>query len=110
MKPINISTNQKDKLIEMCRKLFPDYRWHIEGILIEMFSGMNDAEIYEDEIPIETFHWFEFCVTKLYNEFKRRAIDIDLYFFTLNPEHCQWPKEYNHPIDYLYFKVKERNS
>ena len=116
MNPIELSCRQSERLLEMCKELFPEYK----EIYWNSGKGSNGSSEHlgfgtpEKDNPHFTefiyIHWFEFCITKLYNEFKRRAIDVDLYFFTLNPEHCQWPKEYNHPIDYLYFKFKQLKS
>ncbi len=107
MNTIELSCRQSERLLEMCKYLFPEYK-EINVYLVDTeFPEDNNIQTinFWDGINYgKSIHWFEFCITKLYNEFKRKAIDIDLYFFTLNPEHCQWPKEYNHPIDYLYFK------
>lgn len=113
MRAIEVLEEQQNKLIEMCKILFPEYLDIDYGLIIGEDTGgfiyNNDISLLDSKRGWINIPWFEFCVTNLYNEFKRRAIDIDLYFFTLNPEHCQWPKEYNHPIDYLYFKFKEIN-
>ena len=129
MKALSISQKQKEKLLEICESLFQEYYFRISNNFIQGISyelsgflnmdnfdcGYDDESSPEEQMDTSTcnievnIHWFEFCITKLYNEFKRRSINIDLYFFTLTEEHCQWPKEYNHPIDYLYFKFKKNS-
>jgi hypothetical protein len=68
MEKLDLSKNQKKKLMEMLKKLFPEYRfsWYAPftlseaGMLVGYLEG-NDSERYDDcDIFI---HWFEllFC-------------------------------------------------
>ena len=59
MKNIELTENHKSKLLEMCKKLFPETyskTWDIEGLF--------DYEPIDDE-NFECVHWFEFCMTHL---------------------------------------------
>jgi hypothetical protein len=100
MKAIELTEEHKDKLLEMCDALFPKYDdIRISKDLLWLFDNKND--------DFEVFHWFEFCMTHLAIRFKKLGIDINYWLMTLPSAHSQWPKEYNHPLDYLYFEFKK---
>ena len=70
MKSIILTDNHKSKLLEMCKKLFPEYNIDNElyggGDYVHFTRGKEIPNIEYDEFEIdECIHWFEFCVTKL---------------------------------------------
>lgn len=109
MKPIELSEDQKTKLLEMCQVLFPEYKFGFENDN----SDLGIMEFYPPNSKWKevTFtHWFEFCLThlvdKISNRFEiinkenRQIIRDDLY-------HSIWKLNHN-PIDYLYSQFKMR--
>lgn len=102
-------------LLEMVRYFFLKYNyysiWSNDIIL-----GTKKRKTLLDESDlllggIISIPWFEFCLVHLIPEFKRYGIAIDYWFMTLPQTHMQWPKEYNHPVDYLYFNfLKIKND
>lgn len=110
MKPIKLTEKQKDNLIEMCNKLFPEYT----GIDIRDYNdecfpiSKQDAPciFFWTNRKYEVFHWFEFCYTELAykildSENNSKYVDdcteVDLFtgFCTI------------HPIDFLYKEFKK---
>lgn len=122
MKPLELTEDQKNKLLEMCKVLFPE----MFTLTIQNNGYLNYSEIgktidYDDKI-----HWFEFCMGTL-------AAKIDNLYFTHNkekleskddniritawdrrPYHDLWSgfnfgalKPKGHPVDYLYKQFKE---
>lgn len=68
MTPIKLTQEQKDKLLEMCKALFPEYTYYC-------FSNQQ-GNIYDNNAEFVMFsgnlggiavkvHWFEFCMTHL---------------------------------------------
>lgn len=124
MKPIELTEEHKSKLLEMCKVLFPDYKFYFYHPLLKTnmlvgFLRTNDSDTYDNcDIFI---HWFEFCMGTL-------AAKIDDMYFTHNkekleskndniritawdrrPYHDLWSgfnfgalKPKSHPVDYLY--------
>lgn len=90
MKPIKLLEEQKEKLLEMCKVLFPDYAIRVikpvhstpDTFFIQM--GLKKSIKYDFEI-----HWFEFCMTHLPEKINVCTEWIELW-------------KTNNPIDFLY--------
>jgi hypothetical protein len=126
MKPIELTEYHKEKLLEMCKILFPEYN-NFE--ITSSFPYYNSNELEgikwlenptkdaiclikddKDDYRSVTIHWFEFCFIHLIPKFKKYGINIDYWLMTLPSTHCQWPIEFNHSIDYLYEQFKKLNK
>lgn len=111
MKSIQLTEEHKVKLLEMCKKLFPEYEEiHIHG-----------SNIYFD--ITEYMNWFEFCMTYLIEKISEKSKiweDIPPYVSNVygNAEgkwnvytkfHFHYPKNryQMHIIDYLYEEFKK---
>jgi len=112
MKSIELTKEQKDKLLEMCKALFPeltdleirdsmeDFCFKFEHICIEYGRKNNNLVI---------IHWFEFCMTKLPEKIFGNPKNS---FQGLNgrPYWCEKVAESFakvHPVDYLYEEFKK---
>lgn len=111
MKSIELTEEQKNKLLEMCKALFPDYvNIQIVYTNLLQFSGENNFVI----------HWFEFCMTHLSTAIFNKKYNFD-HMMTADLEQevsCEWDSELMdrvsfhvanptrtdnwHPVDYLY--------
>jgi len=115
MKPLELTDDQKNKLLEMCNTLFPEY----EKIYWNSGKGSNGSSEYigfgtkkeNNFVDYIYIHWFEFCMIIL-----AKKIIYPLYV----PPYCNseeglqigieefgndvlyYPK--THPVDYLYKK------
>jgi len=102
MKNIELTEDHKSKLLEMCKKLFPEYT--------EIYLGINDYDdnfdgfiYFQKTIPlisniIESVHWFEFCMTHLCEKIFVDDESLNDYLLTFNVD--------KHLIDYLYEEFK----
>jgi hypothetical protein len=86
MKPIELTQEHKDKLLEMCQVLFPEY---------DLYISENNIHIGSDFVFI---HWFEFCVKILTPKILSHGVE------QLGSE-CLDNNE--NPIDYLYKEFKK---
>lgn len=108
MTPIELTQDQEDKLLEMAKELFTDYRWYIEDSIVEQYHGINDDEIYEEEIALCKIHWFEFCIVKLYPNIQASMPKTIGHSEKLMEEYgilwdiCNYDFTKIHPVDYLY--------
>ncbi len=116
MNPIELSKEQKDKLLEMCKALFPehftdDYNlWSIDKDYITYWKYNNVAEWSEIIIKI---HWFEFCI----NEIPLRLYQLENDTSGISDAHEESFIKYlgeiayyiyeKHPVDYLYEEFKK---
>jgi len=107
MKPIGLSDLQRDHLLEMCNKLFPEYkREHFNSWEFgEDDYGMIEFLMYEKNKELKAIHWFEFVTTyildKLYPDNNKQtsgSIDITDKEIVLS---CIFIDK-AHPVDYLY--------
>lgn len=120
MEPLKLTKEQKDKLFEMCRELFPEYVWQDgtffrEGHLDIYDKGTKlcpDWLIYKDSV-----HWFEFCMTRLINKIfypdgngkRNTRKEVEYFFFQTFVDAVEGATSgYNHPIDFLYEKFKSQ--
>lgn len=127
---IKLTKEQKDKLLEMCNSLFPEYDYFqlnenllIQGLSQKLLDFENrdwfDNYNEENKWNIDNYnnwelsvHWFEFCVKELSSTlaFSLAKTDILMDF--------EWEsfinkfleavfKQSKHPIDYLYTEFKK---
>lgn len=117
MEPIKLTEKHKAKLLEMCKKLFPEYNYnkktgyggwtigknyshsHLIGYLKNDFNdSIDDPDVY--------IHWFEFCMTHLTKKLDLAFCDIGDLASSLNGD--TETEMFNlHPIDYLYNEFKK---
>lgn len=100
MKAIELTEEQEDKLIEMCKVLFPEYSISIASLLPRQKGIMCITRA--NPYLVEYIHWFEFLLCNIVPEFKKRGIDIRIWLLTLPKTHMQWGENINHPIDYVH--------
>ena len=123
MKPLKISKEQKDKLLEMCKALFPEY----PNIL---FSDHQGRCHYHSSIDNQIFiyfagsmgglaepliHWFEFCMTYLPIKLMelKKIFSSELNTFLLGQTwSLMYFREFGdycsvHPVDHLYNEFKK---
>lgn len=103
IKRINYTQLQEEHLIEMCKKLFPEYgKVHISGAWLYFDKGM---------IPLDTIPIFEFCMTYLVNKLyypdncgkRDTRRKVENFFFQSFVDSIEGESAgYDHPIDYLY--------
>lgn len=116
MKSIILTDDHKSKLLEMCKKLFPEYNIDNElyggSDYVHFTGGKEIPNIEYDEFEIdECIHWFEFCMTHLpvrifhkKNEEGGRNLEI----ITKNLLRFEDFGRYEiNPIDYLYKEFKK---
>jgi hypothetical protein len=97
MKALQLTEEHKVKLLEMCNKLFPEYK---------------DLNYYKDYIGIgwsKQIHWFEFCMTWLSHKI---IFNSNNKLSACNHNHASLlestmsifygEKHGIHPVDYLY--------
>ena len=95
MKTIKLTEEQKNKLLEMCKVLFPEYDFTIDKFSQCFVTfGLKTKDLYEQHI-----HWFEFCMTHLRTKLNLHHDDM---YLTTNPG----IDTFKHPIDYLYKQFK----
>jgi hypothetical protein len=94
-KPISLTKEQQDRLIEMSTELFPDREWEMKGYKIHH----EETELEEKEYLEFSMHWMEFLLYKLIPTFSKRFGPITL---TWNMKNFQ--KESINMIDEFYEK------
>jgi hypothetical protein len=119
MKPIEITKQQKDKLLEMCKALFSEYKyiqWDNQDLDIgsplgyekvnqfrisnHIFISKTKDAPHDDGIFI---HWFEFCFNVLLNKINYPSNQINNSKLITDNDLINA----NHPIDYLYNEFKK---
>ena len=108
MKNIEINNKQKENLLEMCKKLFPEYP--------DLQFGVKEKHNWSKEYLVfgltgnePIIHWFEFCMTHLANkmielgELPNFNNKLDYDFFSIL-QSSWWE---SHPVDYLYKEFKK---
>ena len=126
---IKLTKRHKDKLLEMCNKLFPDTKWHFweseEGDYPQMIGYSQHPIIGEHKLmhPALEIHWFELCMThlaeKILNPEDKFNDNIKNKFtdFFINTSSYSWfiqdpgiRESFSaHPVDYLYEEFKKLN-
>lgn len=124
MVAIELTEEHKEKLFEMCKKLFPEYKWENGN-----FFRKGHLDIYKwgtemcPDWPIysHSIHWFEFCLThlaeKVINPKGENDSTIRKNFeeFFIHMKSYSWfiqdpglrESFAKHPIDYLYEQFKK---
>jgi len=107
MKSLSLSQEQKHKLLEMCKKLFPEYNFE----LVDFSGGDHRNSVYALRIkesvdnPVLDVCWFELCQTYMADklaflkEDSRSGIIKEIEFYRIN--------ENMHLVDYLYEEFKK---
>lgn len=115
---INITSEQVNKMIEMCKDSFPEYT------NIQFKTKYGTHEVWFDSKPEispdpQEFHWFELCVTELPRIILEKLMrfereDIDLKYPDLAPMYRSGGEmlfystdESKHVIDLLYKEYKK---
>lgn len=73
MKPIELTQEQKDKLLEMCVGIFPEYAHdsskdeapNVQIIFNDFVRFYSGFKIRKAKPTLDEIHWYEFCITKL---------------------------------------------
>lgn len=123
IKAIELTEEQKSKLLEMCNKLFSEYKWEFHsnysaGLLFDECNVDNliawKSTGKHSQEHILSIHWFEFCMTHLtekvmfnkkfnaekqHNNFVEFSYSVNNYFMNFHLK--------THPIDYLYDEFKK---
>jgi hypothetical protein len=89
MKPIQLTQKHKDKLLEMCQVLFPEYDF-------SMFHNGHNSDLdinHLNNTHYLSIHWFEFCMTHLAEKLSQYPNQIEV----------------DHPVDYLFEEFKKLN-
>lgn len=116
MKSLSLSRDQKDRLLEMCVKLFPKYKIielkdadcgfggapHIDGTPycgdgFDCYVGFSEMDVPRDDYTV--IHWFEFCIKYLIPKLSdsiQSTVDMRILF-------CEPPNQ----VDYLYEHFKK---
>ncbi len=100
MKPIQLSEEQKTKLLEMCEALFPEFEIDEDTYFDENGVLSTNIEIGNDRWEEFNIHWFEFCLTHLA---KKVIIDNGLDY----KEFCGMTWDL-HPVEHLYREFKHK--
>lgn len=100
MNAIQLTREQREKLLEMCKKLFPEYSKFWFSVTIG-HNFILEASIPNSKIlvPALQMHWFEFCMTYLVNKMGKSTAAL---YRILEEEETG-----THPIDYLYSEFKK---
>ena len=121
MKSINLTKEQKEKLLKMCNALFPEYKEIILTKCNTLKFGFERKGSYYTW-KFSGIHWFEFCLThlvvRLSKEFTKQGLSEADYThnqypnwfseklsYHLNPFRNEETGEdilFIHPLDYLY--------
>jgi hypothetical protein len=107
LKPIDLTPAQRDKLLEMCRSLFPEQGWYClaERQPWNLISyGLIRTTPTKELDDVYTFHWFELTITHLS---KAVAIQYGKLPYSSNTWATHMIKSImcdskKHPVDQLY--------
>ena len=115
MKSLSLTEDQKYKLLEMCIKSFPEYRFSFyhplsKSYMLVGFLVDNDSDVYDNaDIFI---HWYELCVLYLVDKvvkYEQTGYESDshgdsiLRIAVKTEDYSNDPKWIDHPVDYLYY-------
>jgi len=114
MKNIELTEEHKSKLLEMCKKLFPEYIcWKFGKMKI---NGDKELWFYDKYDNNYKIYWFEFCMTHLVekilnpnpNNPNRGLQDrFKNFFWETNLYAMKFDKTSKHPVNYLYEEFKK---
>lgn len=114
MQKLTLTKEQRERLLEMCEKLFPEYDvrltypiYNKEDLFIQF--GKKESDKYDFEI-----YWFEFIMGELTNKLYK------LFFTAMGEQNILWDllvkegfyvqvlhHKTLHPVDYLYENFKK---
>lgn len=110
MEQIKLTLEHREKLLEMCKELFPEYE-NVELEIEPQYDGSDGfiqlTRNLNNLLDFVNIHWFEFCMTYLAKivlgkqvprDITKRYKDFALECFMYSVK----SKKYIHPIDYLY--------
>lgn len=99
MKPLELTQDHQDKILEMSSVLFSDYEFIGLDIEPEYDGSEYYMKIFKDN-QRELIHWFEFC----HNHLSSKVFGVDRY-----KERVQFYIDTfgGNPIDYLYQEFKK---
>lgn len=109
MKPIELTAEHKDKLLEMCNHFYKNKMLNntlVTEVVLSDQQGKVGYHAVADErvyvyiattigFPITIIHWFEFCINNLLSKLR-------LTYY--NYVRSNMEEGYNHLVDYLYEK------
>jgi hypothetical protein len=104
MKAIELTEDRKEKLLEMCRALFPEYtiRFNINGFDYGIFIVTKDAGN-----TLNITHWFEFCLTHLAEKIVNKMQNVEKpYLWTFQGLLLLHHND-EHLVDNLYKEFKK---
>lgn len=130
MKPITLSEDQKTKLLEMVKSLFPEYKhvsWDNQQLDLGSYLGWEEVNQFRisnhiflsklEESPFDDgifVHWFEFVMThlqhRIYLQLPTAFVGIDTWCNSLIGNLYAYftdDRSLSHPIDYLYEQFKK---
>lgn len=127
MQSIKLTQEHKDKLLEMCKALFPELQKKAYNKSLKYYSDINQAEGFYItglnfigcSYPIdsrddsyhhhlfEQIHWFEFCWILLNKLIKKSSPLETTKFISYFGIVCFNRSEFNHPVNYLYNEFKK---
>lgn len=126
MKGLNLTPKQKERLLEMANKLFPEYSrnkktdyggivfHHLDdhpGMLFGFKNDGSDSDTYKSASLF--IHWFEFCISYLLKEISMKRTTFILNssqfnsFYLNSLMDCLIYDNPKHPVDYLYEQFKK---
>lgn len=118
MKAIALTEEHKSKLLEMCKILFPKYKYYSiknDDVVLGKIAPKTELDESDNFLDnIISIHWFEFCLTHLINELRDLLLQQNL----INPGSSDSPWQVKqlmssyyhtnyHPVDYLYAEFKK---
>lgn len=128
MQSIKLTKKHKEKLLEMCNFLFPEYKKIVLTSHNTLRFGYK-KDITKTWIGNMSIHWFEFCMVYLVSKIQDNLPESAVY--RNQPEYVgnifnwakgnkwtmytefffNYPKNINkkHPVDYLYEEFKKLN-
>lgn len=99
MNAIQLTREHREKLLEMCKELFPEYENIHMFINGWEYSRDMDYIAFDNLSDYVEIHWYEFCMTYLVNKMGKSTAAL---YRVLEEEEAG-----THPIDYLYSEFKK---
>jgi hypothetical protein len=104
MDSIKLTKEQKEKLLEMCNVLFPEYNEIVLTKHNTLRFGYKETNV-KTWIGNMSIHWFEFCVTNLTTKiFNILKLYLKTDIASYRGRIIQYEE---HPVDYLYKEFKK---
>lgn len=109
MKPLELTEEQKEKLLEMCKALFPEY---ISYQILDLRTGT--VSLWKSKAIVESIHWYEFVMNHLTKAIYTKALALqhtqddfwELYTVESFLVRVVYYNSFS-PIDYLYEQFKK---